>query len=53
VRELDGTEIMGSRIVVEVSHGGRRSNEECFACGGRGHWYVLAVFIVVFVIILF
>lgn len=47
IRAMDGNELDGARIVVEASHGGRdRSDrrgpgsDECFSCGGRGHWYV-------------
>ena len=43
---MDGNELDGARIVVEASHGGRDrdrrgpGSDECFSCGGRGHWYV-------------
>lgn len=45
IRAMDGNELDGARIVVEPSHGGRgerrsrsSSSDECFNCGGRGHW---------------
>lgn len=47
IKALDGTELDGARIIVEQCHGGRKgrdrddSNNECFNCGGRGHWYVV------------
>jgi arginine/serine-rich splicing factor 7 len=44
VRGMDGQEVDGANIIVEASHGGRRSrsssDETCYSCGGRGHWYV-------------
>ncbi len=48
IRAMDGTDLDGARIIVELSHGGRDgdrrdrrgpSGDECFSCGGRGHWY--------------
>lgn len=43
VRGMDGVEVDGANIVVESSHGGKRSrggnDESCYSCGGRGHWY--------------
>lgn len=45
IRAMDGNELDGARIVVEASHGGRDrdrrgpGSDECFSCGGRGHWY--------------
>eukprot|EP00026_Physarum_polycephalum_P015534 Phypoly_transcript_16240.p1 GENE.Phypoly_transcript_16240~~Phypoly_transcript_16240.p1 ORF type:complete len:131 (+),score=14.48 Phypoly_transcript_16240:37-393(+) len=44
IRGMDGVEVDGANIVVESSHGGRRSSrgggsdEACYSCGGRGHW---------------
>eukprot|EP01112_Ceratiomyxa_fruticulosa_P007878 TRINITY_DN2051_c0_g1_i1.p1 TRINITY_DN2051_c0_g1~~TRINITY_DN2051_c0_g1_i1.p1 ORF type:complete len:196 (+),score=34.14 TRINITY_DN2051_c0_g1_i1:94-681(+) len=39
IRGLDNTELDGAMIRVEPSHGSRKSsNDECFTCGGRGHW---------------
>eukprot|EP01113_Clastostelium_recurvatum_P012449 TRINITY_DN1646_c0_g1_i2.p1 TRINITY_DN1646_c0_g1~~TRINITY_DN1646_c0_g1_i2.p1 ORF type:complete len:229 (-),score=21.34 TRINITY_DN1646_c0_g1_i2:73-711(-) len=48
IRALDNTDLDGSRIVVEQSHGrrgggpggpgGPSGGDSCFACGGRGHW---------------
>jgi RNA recognition motif-containing protein len=40
IRGLDGIELDGSHIIVESSHGGRKSRdrEECYSCGGHGHW---------------
>jgi len=41
LRELDGTEILGHRVVVEWAKGRRRGPSErdkCFRCGREGHW---------------
>jgi len=46
LRELDGTEILGSRVVVEWAKGRRRGpsaflhkeRDKCFRCGREGHW---------------
>lgn len=45
IRAMDGIELDGARIIVEASHGGRDgerrrgpAGDECFSCGGRGHW---------------
>lgn len=42
IKDLDGTDLDGARIVVEMCHGGgrreRKGSEECFNCGGVGHW---------------
>jgi len=41
LRDLDGTEILGHRVVVEWAKGRRRGPSErdkCFRCGREGHW---------------
>jgi len=46
LRELDGTEILGYRVVVEWAKGRRRGpsaflhkeRDKCFRCGREGHW---------------
>lgn len=44
IRGLDGADLDGATIVVEASHGGKRTSrgergsEDCYSCGGRGHW---------------
>lgn len=45
IRGLDGVDLDGASIVVEASHGGKRTSrgaEECYSCGGRGHWLVFS-----------
>ncbi len=60
VHGLDGIELDGARIIVEHSHGGggrrgggsgggggggdRGGSDECFSCGGRGHWYAFEIY---------
>jgi len=43
LRDLDGTEILGHRVVVEWAKGRRRGpsgneRDKCFRCGREGHW---------------
>jgi len=41
LKELDGSEILGHRVVVEWAKGRRRGPSErdkCFRCGREGHW---------------
>jgi len=38
LKDLDGTEILGHRVVVEWAKGRRRERDKCFRCGREGHW---------------